>query len=129
MALDLYVTSMRFRCALPLQHFCRMRRKLIDEKKLRHEKVVMGSGGISDVGMPSSSTSGGKEAPAGALGVKGLFVGTPEDWDASITKDGDAMGGSSRRRLITGGGAAPSDEESERSWGGSSESSSRPTRE
>lgn len=107
-----------------------MRRKLIEEKKLRHEKVVIGSGGISDVGMPSSSTSGGKEGPAAALGVKGLFAGTPEDWDASITNDGDAMGGgSSRRRLITGGGAAPSEEESERSCGGSSESSSRPTRE
>jgi len=79
MAPDLYVTSMRFRCALPLQHFCRMRKKLIEEKKLRQEKVVMGSGGISDVGMPSSSTSGGKDGTAGTPGVKGLCMGKPED--------------------------------------------------
>lgn len=92
-----------------------MRRKLIEEKKLRQEKVVMGSGGISDVGMPSSSTSGGNDGPAGVPGVKGLLIGKPEDWEASMTKGGGGTGGSSRWRLITGGGAAPSDEESERS--------------
>jgi len=91
-------------------------------KKFRHEKVVMGSGGISDVGTPNSSTSGGK-VMAGVLGVKGfVLVG------ASIAEEG-VSGTSSLCRLITGGGAAPSDDESEKSCGGSSGSSSRPTRE
>ena len=93
-------------------------------KKLRHEKVVMGSGGISDVGTPSSSTSGGK-GMAGVLGVKGfVFAG-----GASMAEEGVSGGASSLCRLITGGGAAPSDDESEKSCGGSSGSSSRPTRE
>jgi len=73
-----------------------MRRKLIEEKKLRQEKLVMGSGGISDVGMPSSSTSGGMVGPAGVPGAKGLLVGKPEDWDAWITEDGGSVDGSSR---------------------------------
>lgn len=79
-------------------------------KKLRQEKVVIGSGGISDVGTPSSSTSGGN-GTAGVPGVKGLV---PE-CDASIAEESGSWDGSSRWRLMTGGGAAPSDEESERS--------------
>jgi len=75
----------------------------------------MGSGGISDVGMPSSSTSGGNDGPAGVSGVKVLPMGKPGDWEVSVTKGGGATGDTSRWSLITGGGAAASDEESERS--------------
>lgn len=58
-------------------------------KKLRQEKVVMGSGGISEVGTPSSSTSGGK-GTAGVPGVKGLLFD-----GASIADDGGSGGGTS----------------------------------
>jgi hypothetical protein len=54
---------MRLRWALDLHTFCRMRRKLMLEKKFRHEKVVIGSEGSSEVGIPSSSTAGGMAGP------------------------------------------------------------------
>ena len=93
-------------------------------KKLRQENVVIGSGGISDVGTPSSSTSGGA-VTAGVIGVNGLVLRV----EASMAEDGVSGGGSSRCRFMTGGGAAPSEEEADISWGGSSGSSSSPTRE
>lgn len=58
MVLDLYCTNSRQRWALSRVIFCMMWRKLIAEKKLRKEKIVIGSLGGGAVGWPSSSTSG-----------------------------------------------------------------------
>jgi hypothetical protein len=73
-------------------------------KKLRHEKFVIGSRGISVVGMPNSSTSGGKD--------------TDRDWGCVESPEESGCAGSSRRRLTIGGGAHSSSSERSSWWFG-----------
>lgn len=90
--MDLYVINIKARWALRLHTFCRMRRKLILEKKFRHEKFVIGSDGRAVVGMPSSSTDGG-------------IIGSA----------GGGFSPSSLRRRMGGGAASSSSDEDEES--------------
>jgi hypothetical protein len=76
-----------------------IRRKLMLEKKLRHENSVMGSAGGSVMGYPNSSTAG-----------IGRFAACWPSWKASAgslsSTSGTARGNS--RRFLIGGGAASS---------------------
>lgn len=76
-----------------------MRRKLIEEKKPRHEKSVFGSEGGSFTGYPSSSISGGS-----FLGALGTSCEDVEDAFSAVR----FKFGTLRRNLIGGGTASSS---------------------